>query len=258
MSRRRLGRMAANVLLGLVVPAAILLWWETAARRGWINTLFYPAPSVVLQRSWEQLRDGDLISDAGVTLKRLGLGFLFGATPAIFVGLAAGLIRPLRMALYPIATALYVVPRIAMLPLVLVAMGLGDHARVFMVAFSVFFIVFFSSLSGAEQVERTHLDVARAFGAGRIRQILTVLLPGALPALMSGLQVAMGFALIVIIGTEFMAANTGLGARIWHSYQIFNFPSMYAGVMAVTVVGVLINGMLMAVKWLIVPWKREG
>ena len=255
MNRRGL-RFAGGVLLGLALPISLLVLWETAANRDWINTLFYPAPSAVLQRSWDQLRDGGLLRDAQVTSKRLALGFLFGATPAMFIGLAAGLIRPIRMALYPLATALYVVPRIAMLPLVLVAFSIGDPARVFMVGFSVFFIVFFSSLAGAEQVDRTHLDVARAFGAGRLRQIATVLLPGALPALMSGLQVAMGFALIVIIGTEFMAANDGLGARIWKSYQIFDFPSMYAGVMAVTVLGVLINAGLLAVTRVLVPWRR--
>ena len=249
-------RLSSGALLGLLLPVALLVLWETAALRDWINTLFYPAPSVVLQRSWHQLLDGDILRDAQVTSKRLALGFFFGATPAIFIGLAAGLMRPLRMALYPLATALYVVPRIAMLPLVLVAFSIGDPARVFMVAFSVFFIVFFSALAGAEQVDRTHLDVAHAFGAGRLRQIATVLLPGALPALLSGLQLAMGFALIVIIGTEFMASNSGLGARIWRSYQIFDFPSMYAGILAVTILGVIINLGLLGVTRLLVPWRR--
>lgn len=255
--RARSLRLGRNIVLGLALPLALLALWEVAAQRDWINTLFYPAPSVVLQRSWRQLLDGDLIRDAGVTSKRLGLGFLFGATPAMFIGLAAGLIRPIRTALYPLATALYVVPRIAMLPLVLVAFSIGDHARVFMVAFSVFFIVFFNALSGAEQVDRTHIDVARAFGAGRLRQIGTVLLPGALPSLINGLQIAMGFALIVIIGTEFMASNDGLGARIWKSYQIFDFPSMYSGVLAVTILGVLINSGLLVMKRTLLPWRAD-
>ncbi len=255
MSRRGL-RLAGGAALGLALPLALLLLWETASRRDWINTLFYPAPSVVIQRTWQQLRDGGLVTDAGVTSKRLALGFLFGAAPGTFAGLAAGLMRPVRTLLYPLATALYVVPRIAMLPLVLVALSIGDPARVFMVAFSVFFIVFFNSLAGAEQVDRTHLDVARAFGAGKFRQIFSVLLPGAMPALMSGLQIAMGFALIVIVGTEFMVANDGLGARIWHSYQIFDFPSMYAGIVAVTLLGVLINAGLLVATRLLLPWRR--
>jgi NitT/TauT family transport system permease protein len=120
----------------------------------------------------------------------------------------------------------------------------------------VFFIVFFSALSGVEQVDRIFVDAARAFGAGKVRLAATVLLPGSAPAVFAGLRVAMGFALIVIVGTEFLAANDGLGARIWLSYQIFDFPSMYAGIIAVTALGVLLAWALLAVEWLAVPWRR--
>ncbi len=253
---RRARTVASVVALGLLLPVSLLALWEVASRQDWINTLFYPAPSDVIRRTWDELLSGGLLTDAGVTTRRLLIGFAYGAIPGAVTGLTAGLLRPVRIALYPLATALYVVPRIAMLPLVLVALSITDAARIFMVAFSVFFIVFFSALSGAEQVDRTHLDVSRAFGAGRVRQVTGVLLPGALPSLMSGLQVAMGFALIVIIGTEFLAANDGLGARIWTSYQIFDFQSMYAGVVAVTLLGVVINAVLLAAQWALMPWRR--
>lgn len=255
MNRRGRNIVVASAL-GLLLPAVLLVLWETASRQDWIDTLFYPAPSDVVRRTWDELLNGGLLTDTGVTTKRLLLGFAYGAIPGAIGGLTAGLLRPVRLALYPLATALYVVPRIAMLPLVLVALSITDAARIFMVAFSVFFIVFFSALSGAEQVDRTHLDVSRAFGAGKVRQVTGVLLPGALPSLMSGLQVAMGFALIVIVGTEFLAANDGLGARIWTSYQIFDFKSMYAGVVAVTLLGVAINGALLVAQWALMPWRR--
>jgi NitT/TauT family transport system permease protein len=170
--------------------------------------------------------------------------------------MAAGVSRIVRELIYPLATALYVVPRIAMLPLVLVAFGINDEARVFMVAFSVFFIVFFSSLSGVEQVDRGFIDAARAFGAGRVRLAWTVLLPGAAPTVFAGMRVAMGFALIVIVGTEFLAANDGLGARIWTSYQIFDFPSLYSGIIAVTILGVLLAWGLLLIERFAVPWRR--
>ena len=243
--------------IGLVLPLALVVLWQVASEREWIDPLFYPAPLDVLERSREQLRDGELLTDARVTTGRLLVGFLLGTAPGLVVGLAAGVSRLVRQLTYPLATALYVVPRIAMLPLVLVAMGIGDGARVFMVAFSVFFIVFFSALSGIEQVDRTYLDTARAFGAGRIRLAASVLLPGAAPAVFSGLRVAMGFALIVIVGTEFLAANDGLGARIWQSYQIFDFPTMYSGILAVTVLGVLLAWALLMLEWLCVPWRRS-
>lgn len=245
-----------SILLGLALPVGLVLLWQIASEREWIDPLFYPAPSDVLQRTWQQLTEGKLPHDARVTTGRLLWGFVLGAAPGLAVGVAAGISRLVRQMLYPLATALYVVPRIAMLPLVLVAFGLNDQARVFMVAFSVFFIVFFSALSGVEQVDATHIETARAFGAGRLRLATTVLLPGAAPTVFNGLRVAMGFALIVIVGTEFLAANDGLGARIWQSYQIFDFPSMYSGIIAVTVLGVLLAWVLLIAERMMVPWRR--
>ncbi len=249
-------KVARVVGLGLALPAVLLLLWQVAAKQEWINPIFYPAPWDVLQRTWNQAEDGRLFTDARLTSGRLLWGFVLGALPGLALGVAAGVSRTVRELTYPLATALYVVPRIAMLPLVLVAMGINDEARVFMVAFSVFFIVFFSALTGVEQVDRGFIDAARAFGAGRLRLGVTVLLPGAAPAVFSGLRVAMGFALIVIVGTEFLASNDGLGARIWTSYQIFDFTSMYAGIIAVTVLGVVLAWALLAAEWLLVPWRR--
>ncbi|MDZ7728657.1 MAG: ABC transporter permease [Dehalococcoidia bacterium] len=244
------------VALGAALPAALLLLWQVAADQRWIDPLFYPPPSRILDRTFDQVADGSLLTDTWITTRRLLLGFVLGAAPGIAAGLGAGVWRAFRETIYPLASALYVVPRIAMLPLVLVAFSIGDEARVFMVAFSVFFIAFFSALSGAEQVSQRYLDVARAFGASRARTIARVVLPGAAPSIATGLQVAMGFALIVIVGTEFLAANTGLGARIWTSYQVFDFPSMYAGIVGVTVLGVVLNYVILAGKRWLVPWQR--
>ncbi len=246
----------STLLIGLIVPLGLLALWQVAADRDWVNTLFYPAPSVILERTWDHLLDGKLLDDSRITLKRLAIGFALGAGPGVVVGLGAGLVPSIRRALYPLATALYVVPRIALLPLVLVAFGIGDPARVFMVAFSVFFIVFFSSLSAAQQVSRTDIDTARAFGANRDQMVRSVLLPGSAASIFSGLRVAMGVALIIIISTEFLVSRTGLGARIWRSYQIFDYPSMYSGIVAVTLLGVALNLVLLGVERICLPWRR--
>jgi len=244
------------LLIGLILPASLLALWQIAADRDWVNTLFYPAPSVILERTRDHLLDGKLLDDSRITLKRLAIGFALGAGPGVVVGLGAGLVPFIRRAIYPLATALYVVPRIALLPLVLVAFGIGDPARVFMVTFSVFFIVFFSSLSAAQQVSPTDIDTARAFGANRDQVVRSVLLPGSAASIFSGLRVAMGVALIIITSTEFLVSRTGLGALIWRSYQIFDYPSMYSGIVAVTLLGVALNLVLIAIERICLPWRR--
>ena len=251
-------KQSPGLAVGMIVPAVLLALWQLAADRDWIDTLFYPAPLTVLDRTWEQVRDGALLDDAWATARRLLIGFVAGAAPGLALGLASGVSLLLRRLFYPLATALYVVPRIAMLPLVLVAFAITDTARVFMVGFSVFFVVYFAALSAAEQVPAQHLETARAFGARRIRLVTSVLLPAAAPGVFAGLRIAMGFALIVIVGTEFLASNDGLGARIWQSYQIFDFPSMYAGIVAATVLGVLLNLALILVERIALPWARRS
>lgn len=245
-----------STFLGLLLPAALLGLWEIGAREGLIDTLFYPAPTTILDSMWHQLREGALASDAAVTLRRLTYGFVLGALPGVALGLVAGITPTLRALLYPLASALYVVPRIALLPLVLVAFSIGDPARIFMVAFGVFFITFFSALSAAEQVDQNYIDTARSFGASYQHLVRSVILPGAAGPVFSGLRVAMGVGIIVIISVEFLASNSGLGAFIWRRYQIFDFPSVYTGIVAVSVLGVFVNLALLGAERLMLPWRR--
>lgn len=248
---------SARVLtLGLVLPVGLILLWEVAATNNWIDTLFYPAPSTVVENMWGHLKEGRLLEDSQITFQRLLLGFVLGGVPGILLGLIAGMTPLVRALLYPLASGLYVVPRIALLPLVLVAFSIGDPARVFMVAFGVFFLTFFSALSAAEQVDRTHVDIARSFGANYQHVVRSVIVPGSAPTVFSGLRVAMGVGLIVIISVEFLASNTGLGAFIWRRYQIFDFASMYTGIVTVTVLGVFVTLALLGAEKALLPWRR--
>jgi ABC-type nitrate/sulfonate/bicarbonate transport system permease component len=250
------GSTLGAVALGTALPVALLLLWQVATEQRWISPLFYPAPTRVGERLWEMLGEGRTYDDIGATLRRLAIGFGIGAGVGVSLGLVAGNSRLVKWSLFPTATALYVIPRIALLPLVLVAFGINDQARVFIVAFSVSFICFFNTLTGAEQVPRTHLDVARASLANRWQVLRSVVLPASLPTTFTGLRLGLGYGVIVIISTEFLAADDGIGARIWLSYEIFDFPTMYAGIAIITALGLALNALLLLAERLMVPWNR--
>lgn len=247
---------ALPVAAGVGLPLVLLGLWQLASSQGWINPLFYPRPTTVAERAWEMLGDSETHSDIWTTIRRLAIGFGIGAAIGVGLGLAAGVSPLLKYATFPTASAMYVIPRIALLPLVLVAFGINDQARIFIVAFSVAFICFFNTLTGAEQVSPGHLEVARAYRAGRLQRIRSVVLPASLPMVFTGLRLGLGYGIIVIISTEFLAADTGIGARIWLSYEIFDFPTMYAGIAMITAIGLLLNGALVAAERLLVPWNR--
>ncbi len=246
---------APNALLALLVPLLLLLLWEGLARAGALNPLFFPAPTVVL-RAWLRLtRDGSLVVDIRVSLVRLLVGFAAGAAPGVALGMAMGLWSPVRRALLPTVTALYPIPRIAILPLVLVIFGIGESGKIFMTAFSVFFLMLLQTLAGVRGIDPVLLDVARSLRASRWRQYRSVAWPGALPSIVTGARVSLGFALIVVVGTEFLAAKQGVGALIWRSYQILDIDSMYAGLATTALIGWGLNLAITAVERLALPWR---
>lgn len=244
-----------SVGLAVGTPLLLLLLWEAAARARLLDPLFFPAPSVVFEQWWRLVRDGGLATDIRVSLVRLLLGFVLGAVPGVAAGMAMGLWSPVRAALLPVVTALYPVPRIAILPLVLVIFGIGESGKLFMVAFSVFFLMLLETLAGVRHIEPVLLDVARSFRASRLRQYLTVAWPGALPAIFSGARISLGFALIVIVGTEFLASREGVGARIWMAYTVLDIETMYAGLLTTALLGWSLTIVVSLVERWALPWQ---
>jgi ABC-type nitrate/sulfonate/bicarbonate transport system permease component len=247
-----------SVALAIGAPLSLLLAWEAASRAGALDPLFFPAPSAVFEQWWRLLRDGGLATDIRVSLVRLLLGFILGAVPGVAVGMAMGLWSPVRAALLPLVTALYPIPRIAILPLVLVIFGIGESGKLFMVAFSVFFLMLLETVAGVRRVEPVLLDVARSLRASRLKQYLSVAWPGALPSIFTGARLALGFALIVIVGTEFLASNEGVGARIWMAYTVLDIETMYAGLLTTALMGWGLSLVVGLVEQWALPWARHG
>lgn len=252
-SRRWLG-----FLLALLGPVVILGIWELLARSEAINPLFFPPPSSLQDTARELIESGRLWDDLRVSLMRIGVGFAIAAVPGVLLGLVMGLWWPLRAFLSPIAAAFFAVPKIAILPLVIIIFGIGETSKIAMVAISVLFLVVLSTMSAVMEVERGYLDVAENFGASWWQRIRTVALPGALPGIFSGLRLALGFSLLVIVGTEFLAAKNGIGYLIWNSWQTFAISTMYVGLIVVGLLGWLLNVLMDEIERLVMPWKAPA
>lgn len=250
------GERARAAALAIGTPLVLIVLWELASRGGALNPLFFPPPSAVAQTWWRLLQADGLGRDIRVSLLRLAAGFVLGALPGVALGMAMGLWAPVRAAVLPTVTALYPIPRIAILPLVLVIFGIGESGKLFMIAFSVFFLMLLQTMAGVRGIEPVMLDVARSVRASRWRQYRSVAWPGALPSIFTGMRLALGFALIVIVGTEFLASSEGVGARIWRSYQILDIESMYAGLATTALVGWGLSLLVDLAERLALPWRR--
>ncbi len=256
--------MNKNRLLSLLSPLLLLALWETAVRVGWLNRVFYPPPSEVFVTLGRLVADGSLFRDIGVSLGRVGLGMLLGGVPAIVIGLLMGVSPAARALVQPIAAAIYPIPKIALLPLVIVALGIGETSKVVTIALSVFFLMVLSVASSVQQIDARYFEVARSFGANRRALFWTVALPGSLPGIMSAVKLGVGFALTLIVGVEFIGADSGIGWLIWRAYELYAINRMLAGVIAVALVGWLITLLLDELELRLIPWQaaslrvREG
>lgn len=249
-------RRAIEITLTLAAPLLILLVWELLSRTEQIDPIFWPPPSSLWETARSLIVDGDLAGHVWASLLRILGGFVLGAVPGVILGLAMGLFWPVRVFFMPIATAIYAVPKIAILPLVIIAFGIGETSKMVVVALSIFFLVVLNTMSGVMTIDRTYQDVARNFGANRWQLFLTVALPGALPAIFTGLKLALGFSLIVIVGTEFLAARNGVGHLIWQSYQTLAIKKMYVGLIVTGLMGWALTLGLDAIERLVLPWNN--
>jgi NitT/TauT family transport system permease protein len=251
MRRRR----AIELVLTIAAPLLVLGIWEALARAGRLDPIFWPAPSTLWETLQVLIAEDDLLGDVRISLLRILGGFLLGAIPGVALGLAMGLFWPVRVFFMPLAAAIYAVPKIAVLPLVIIAFGIGEVSKLVIVAISIFFLVVLNTMSGVLAIDPSFRDVARNLGASRLELFATVALPGALPAIFTGLRLALGFALIVIVGTEFLSPGRGVGYLIWESYQTLQIKAMLIGLIVTGLMGWALTLMLDVVERVAIPWR---
>ena len=243
--------------LAILSPAAALVLWQLASNAGLISQRYVPSPVAIAVAGWNLALSGELAVHIGASLRRLVLGFVLGAGPGVAIGMVMGLNRWVRAALDPLVAALYPIPKIAILPLLMLVFGIGDGSKVVVVAMSVFFLTVINTTVGVVQLDRIYFDVARNYGTPWHKLFLRVILPGALPTILAGLRISLGVSLIVLVGAEFVAARSGIGYLIWSSWQTLMIEQMFVGIIVITVLGVLSTFFIRECERFLIPWRRD-
>lgn len=256
--RRWRDREYAYRALTILSPLLALVIWEGVVRAGILDGRFFPAPSQISRVLWQMAASGELAQHTGASLSRVMWGFLIGAVPGVVAGLLIGRFRGLRAVVDPLVAATYPIPKIALLPLLLVLFGLGEGSKVAMVAITGFYLVLITTAQGVMRIEPVLLLAGRNYGAQGWALFAHVILPASLPALFTGLRLALGNSLLIIIAAEFVAADQGLGYLIWISWSTMATGRMYAGLVVIAVLGLLFtNGLDWAGRRLM-PWLQTS
>lgn len=252
-----MNRRSIELTLTIAGPLVILLLWESLSRLELINPLFWPEPSSLWPTAVDMFENRDLLGDISISLYRIIVGFIVGTVPGVLLGLAMGLFWPVRVFFMPLASAIYAVPKMAILPLAIIAFGAGELSKIMIVAISIFFMIALSTMSGVLAIDDQFHDVAKNLGANRWQMFYTVALPGSLAPIFTGMRLSLGFSLIVIVGTEFLMANEGIGHVIWQNYQILRIKEMFVGLIITGLMGWAMNLVLDVAERTLVPWRNQ-
>lgn len=243
--------------LRIVAPFALLALWELVVRVHLMDARFFPAPSMIVADFGNYAQSGQLATDTLATLQRIVIGFVIGAIPGTMFGLIMGINRWVRAALDPVVSILYPIPKIAILPLVLLIFGIGEASKYALVAIGVFFIMLINTESGVRQIEKIYLDVAQAYRIRPLSFYARVLLPGALPSVFAGIKLSIGVGIILAVAAEFTAAKSGLGFTIWNGWQTLQVERMYVALVMVSLLGFVLTTLLDEAEKLLIPWLRS-
>ncbi|HEX5210145.1 MAG TPA: ABC transporter permease [Pseudolabrys sp.] len=236
---------------------ALLLAWELLARTGVLTPFQLPALSAVLERIWSDGASGDLFINLSLTLYRALAGFLIAAAGGIVLGMAMSRSTIARWFFDPIVSVGFPMPKIAFLPVVMLWLGVFDVSKITMIVFDAIFPVVAATIIAIEGVERELLWSARNMGATEREMLWQIVLPAALPQIITGLQVALPLSLIVAVVTEMLMGGYGLGGAMMTASRFANSTSVFAGIVEIAAVGyVLVKAMALTRRRLLV-WHQE-
>ncbi len=244
-------------LISFSSPLLFLLAWEVMVFTGLLDGRYFPPPSQIFQVLAELIASGELFGHLAASLQRILLGFILGAFVGMGLGLLMGWFTWIRAFLNPIIAITFPIPKIALLPLLLILFGIGEASKVMMVAIPVFFLVLITTMDGVLGLDPVIIQAGQNYGATGWKLFVKVILPASLPAIFTGLRLALGVSLLVIVAAEFVSANEGLGQLIWTSWTTLAVGKMYAGLVVIAALGLIFSNGLEYVERLMMPWARE-
>ena len=254
---RRFVAQNERLVLGMSGFIGVLLIWEFATRAGLIRAVFFSSPTAIAGAAWTLFSRGTIWEDIGVSMEEFALGFLSASILGIVVGVAAGWSRRINALASPWIAAWYATPHIALIPLIVLWFGIGLSYKVFYVFLVAFFSVTINAMVGVQSAENRYLEVARSFGAGQRMQLRTVVLPAAVPYIMTGLRLGAGRAWVGVVVAELVGANHGIGFMINLAGQMLNMSQAMFGIVLLGIFGIAIGELMRRAERRFEVWRPQ-
>ena len=254
----RIAELTEIILPGATV-ALVIAVWEAYVRINDIPPIFLPAPSSIAVYLWAMIVDGSMAFHLGVTLARIFVGFAIAAVLGVASGLWMGLSRLFAKVADLWIAILYPLPKISLIPLLIIWLGTGESYRIVISAITAFFPIVMSTYSGIRQADRGLEKAAKDLGASQLQTQLKVVIPAALPSILSGLQLGMGVTIILIVAAEMIggSSQSGMGYLLIHSGQVMETEKVFASLVVLALMGAVIIKLQQWCDRTFAPWAHR-
>ncbi|MEH6994802.1 ABC transporter permease [Neobacillus drentensis] len=233
----------------------LLLLWQIVSKSGFVNEFTLPAPTTVLSTAGELISSGSLWPEISASLYRIGIGYAVGCILGIVIGIVLGFSKLGEKIGMPIINILYPIPKIAILPLIMLWLGIGEISKITVISLAVFFPIIYNTYTGVSQTNRLLLNVAITFGATKFDLIRKVIFPSALPMIFAGMRISAGVSLLILVSAEMIAAQHGIGSFILKNADLLVISKVLVGVLVLCIIGGLFNYFLAKLEDKLVHWK---
>ncbi|MCX7559019.1 ABC transporter permease [Sulfitobacter sp. F26204] len=241
--------------VGVVVFIVLITLMEIGTRIGWISALTLPKPSDVLATFGELWESGLLYKHLAPSLGRLAVGASIGATVGIGVGVLIGLFSYIRAGLVPLVAALFPIPKIALLPLFVIWFGIDEASKYALIAFGTFTPTVVATYGAVDNVDRSLIRMGQSFGLSWFSIVRKIVLPGAMPGILSGLRISLAIAIILLVAAEMLGAEYGIGAYILEAGSLYDLERLFAGVVILSLLGVILSMVIGLIERRLLGWR---
>lgn len=240
---------------GWIALALVIAIWQAAGSTGLVNPLFLPAPSAIARAIYQLAISGALWQHLSASLLRIGVGWLLGTAAGIAIGFAIGLSRLARSVGITFISALFPIPKIALLPLLILWLGIGEEPKIATIALGVFFSTAISVYSGVDAVPRNLIRMAQSFNVPFSTIVRKVIWPGALPAILAGFRITASVALLLVVSAEMIGAQYGIGAFVLQAGNLMQTDQLLAGVVILSVFGLAVGKVIGWLETRLLHWR---
>jgi ABC-type nitrate/sulfonate/bicarbonate transport system permease component len=242
-------------LTGWLLVAAGLALWQVAAQRGWLPNQTVPALSTIAAGWRDEVLHGALLSQLRATLSHMAQGYVIGGLLGVGAGVAMGQSRAVWRLLEPLIEILRPAPISALVPLLILFLGIDDPLKITVVAIATFFPIFMNTFAGVRAVSQTMHDTGRTFGVRGVRATLPIIIPAAAPMIFVGLRYAVSVGLVVALVSEMIAGNDGMGYFVIRAQQNLSVVQLFIGVLTLALLGYTLNFLFLRIEAAVLPWQ---